>query len=124
MHAYYMIVGRNDKFKHLLNKSPQKLNKTLTVEMANVKTKTTNDVFLGCTLTLNNHSFRINLMSVIIRSFDVIIGMDWLSLHHVDIMCYEKAVCHHLPNDETLIIYDDKPSAKLCPISCIKARKC
>ena len=63
-------------------------------------------------------------MPVNIRSFDVIIGMDWLSPHHADIMCHEKAVRLHLPNHETLIIYGDKPSANLRLISSIKAQKC
>ncbi|GJS34645.1 reverse transcriptase domain-containing protein [Tanacetum coccineum] len=36
-------------------------------------------------------------------SFDVVIGMDWLSKYHVKILCDEKVV--HIPiNDETLII--------------------
>ena len=43
-------------------------------------------------------------MSVSIRSFDVIIGMDWLSPHHAEIMCHEKAVRLHLPDHEPLVI--------------------
>ena len=111
------------KFKHLLNPNPQKLNKTYTVEMANGKTESTNDVYVGCTLMLNNHSFPISLMHVNIRSFDVIVGMDWLSPHHAEIMCHEKAVRLRLPNHETLVIYGDKPSMNLRLISCVKARK-
>lgn len=107
-----------------LNQQPQKLNEAFTVEMANGKTETTKDVYVGCTLTLNNHSFQIDLMPVNIRSFDVIIDMDWLSPHHADIMCHEKAVHLQLPNHETLIIYGDKPCANLRLISCIKAQKC
>ena len=94
----------NHKFKYILNQSPQKLNETFRVGMANGKTETTNDVFLGCTLTLNNHLFRINLMLVTIRRFYVFISMDWLSLHHSDIMCCEKAFRLHLPNNKTIII--------------------
>ena len=112
------------KFKHLLNQNPQNLKETFTVEMANGKTETTNEIFIGCTLTLNNHSFQINLMLVNIRSFDVIINMDWSSPHHADIMCHEKAVHLHLPNDEALIIYIDKPGVNFRLISCIKARAC
>ena len=63
-------------------------------------------------------------MPVNIRSYDVIIGMDWLSPHHVDIMCREKAVRLHLPNHETLIIHGDNPSANLRLILGIKAHKC
>nr|GEW19678.1 hypothetical protein [Tanacetum cinerariifolium] len=40
-------------------------------------------------------------------SFDVIIGMDWLSKYHAKIICDEKVV--HIPiEDETLIIRDEK----------------
>ena len=81
----------SDKFKYLLKQQPQKLNEAFTVEMANGKTESTKDIYVGCTLTLNNHTFQINLILVNIRSFDVIIDMDWLSPHHADIMCHEKA---------------------------------
>ena len=50
--------------------------------------------------------------------------MDRLSPYHADIMCYKKAILPHLPTNETLFIYSDKPGAKLCLISCIKAQKC
>ena len=92
--------------------------------MANGKTENTNCIYMGCTLTLDGHSFSINLMPVQIKSFDVIVGMDWLSLLRADIMCFEKAVRLNLPNDETLVIYGDKSSTNLRIISCIQARKC
>ena len=60
--------------------------------MANGKTESTKDIYLGCTLTLNDHNFQIDLMPITIGSFDVIIGMDWLGPHHADILCYEKAI--------------------------------
>ena len=111
----------SNKFKHLLKQQPQKLNETFMVEMDNGKTKSTGEFYIKCTLTLNHHVFQINLMPVSIRSFDVIIDMDWLSPHHAEIMCREKAVRLHLPNRKTLIIYGDKPGANVCLISCIKA---
>nr|GEW83425.1 putative reverse transcriptase domain-containing protein [Tanacetum cinerariifolium] len=43
----------------------------------------------------------------IAQSFDVVIGMDWLSKYHAKIICDEKVV--HIPiEDETLIIRDKK----------------
>ena len=62
-------------------------------------------------------------MPVKIGSFDVIVGMDWLIPHHADIMCYERGIRLHLPDDKTLVIYGDKPSTSLRIVSCIKARK-
>ena len=63
-------------------------------------------------------------MLVNIRSFDVIIGMEWLSPHYADIMCHEKAIRLHLTTNETLIIYGDKRGADLRLILFIKAQKC
>ncbi|GKF32379.1 putative reverse transcriptase domain-containing protein, partial [Tanacetum coccineum] len=63
----------------------------------------TDTVIKGCTLTLLNQPFEIDLMPIKLGSFDVVIGMDWLSKYHVKILCDEKVV--HIPFDgETLII--------------------
>ena len=78
--------------------------------MANGKAECTNGIYIGCTLTLDNYSFKIDLMRVTIKNFDVIIGMDWLGSHHADILCYERAVYLNLPNGEAFVIYGDKPS--------------
>ncbi|GJT89359.1 putative reverse transcriptase domain-containing protein [Tanacetum coccineum] len=57
----------------------------------------------GAILNLLNQPFKIDLMSIKLGSFDVVIGMDWLSKYHVRILCDEKVV--HIPiNGETLII--------------------
>ncbi|GKE15068.1 reverse transcriptase domain-containing protein [Tanacetum coccineum] len=47
----------------------------------------------------------------ITQSFDVVIGMDWLSKYHARIICDEKVV--HIPiDDETLIIRGAEPVAR------------
>ncbi|GJY32277.1 putative reverse transcriptase domain-containing protein [Tanacetum coccineum] len=57
----------------------------------------------GAILTLLNQPFKIDLMPIELGSFDVVIGMDWLSKYHARIICDEKVV--HIPIDgETLII--------------------
>ncbi|GKA10346.1 putative reverse transcriptase domain-containing protein [Tanacetum coccineum] len=59
-------------------------------------------------------------------SFDVIIGMDWLSKYHAVIVCDEKIVCIPFVN-ETLIFHDDGSSnehgSRLNIISCTKTQK-
>ncbi|GKE98345.1 putative reverse transcriptase domain-containing protein [Tanacetum coccineum] len=62
-----------------------------------------NTVIHGAILTLLNKPFKIDLMPIKLGSFDVVIGMDWLSKYHARIICDEKFV--HIPIDgETLII--------------------
>nr|GFD36553.1 reverse transcriptase domain-containing protein [Tanacetum cinerariifolium] len=43
--------------------------------------------------------------NVVTGSFDVIVGMDWLSYHLAVIVCYEKIVRIPLPNGEILEIH-------------------
>ncbi|GJU65082.1 putative nucleotidyltransferase, ribonuclease H [Tanacetum coccineum] len=71
--------------------------------MADGNLVSTNTVIQGATLTLLNQPFEIDLMPIKLGSFDVVIGMDWLSKYHARIICDEKVV--HIPiNGETLII--------------------
>nr|GEV25070.1 putative reverse transcriptase domain-containing protein [Tanacetum cinerariifolium] len=92
------------------------------VEFADGKIVSTNNVLKGCTLNLLNHSILIDLMVIELGSFDVIIGMDWLSKNDAAILYGEKKVRIPLKN-KALIIKSDKNQSRLKIISCIKARK-
>ncbi|GJY51018.1 putative reverse transcriptase domain-containing protein [Tanacetum coccineum] len=77
------------------------------IKLADRNLVSTNIVIQGATLTLLNQPFKIDLMPIKLDSFDVIVGMDWLSKYHAKILCDEKVV--HIPIDgETLIIRDDE----------------
>ncbi|GJT94256.1 putative reverse transcriptase domain-containing protein [Tanacetum coccineum] len=89
----------------MLNIPPITLDTTYDIEMANGNLVCTNTIIQGCTLILLNQPFEIDLMPIKLGSFDVVIGMDWLSKYHTRIICDEKVV--HIPIDgETLIIRD------------------
>nr|GEU39831.1 putative reverse transcriptase domain-containing protein [Tanacetum cinerariifolium] len=76
------------------------------IEMADGNLVSTNTVIKGATLTLLNKPFEIDLMPIKLGSFDIVIGMDWLSKYHAKILCDEKVV--HIPIDgETLIIREE-----------------
>nr|GEV71147.1 putative reverse transcriptase domain-containing protein [Tanacetum cinerariifolium] len=80
---------------------------TYNIEMDNGNLVGTNTVIQGCTLTLLNKHLKIDLMPIKLGTFDVVIGMDWLSKYHAKILCDEKVV--HIPIDgETLIIRGDR----------------
>ncbi|GJV51178.1 putative nucleotidyltransferase, ribonuclease H [Tanacetum coccineum] len=92
------------------------------IKMADGNLVSTNTIIKGCTLTLLNQPFEIDLMPIKLGSFDVVIGMDWLSKYHAKILCDEKVV--HIPIDgETLIIRGDRSKTRLNLISCIKTEK-
>nr|GFA72292.1 hypothetical protein [Tanacetum cinerariifolium] len=78
------------KFSTLINIKPIEINTSYEVELADGKIVSTNNVLKGCTLNLLNHSFPIDLMVIELGSFDVVIGMDWLSKNDAAILCGEK----------------------------------
>nr|GEW72662.1 reverse transcriptase domain-containing protein [Tanacetum cinerariifolium] len=90
-------------FASMLNIPSITLDTTYNIEMADGNLISTNTVIQGRTLTLLNQPFEIDLMPIKLSSFDVVIGMDWLSKYHAKFICDEKVV--HIPiEDETLII--------------------
>nr|GEU36686.1 putative reverse transcriptase domain-containing protein [Tanacetum cinerariifolium] len=79
-------------FSALINITPTTLENHYDVELADGKIIGVNTIIRGCTLNFMNHPFNIDLMHVPLGSFDVIIGMDWLSKYHGVIICDEKIV--------------------------------
>ncbi|KAI3828867.1 hypothetical protein L1987_02977 [Smallanthus sonchifolius] len=110
-------------FEPLLAKTRTKLEKTFTVEVADGNTVTIDTIIYDCSLELNKHTFPINLVPMPLRSFDVIIGMDWLSKHHAEVMCFEKCIRIPLPSGETLTVLGEKPCKGLKLMSCITVQK-
>ncbi|GJX23872.1 putative reverse transcriptase domain-containing protein [Tanacetum coccineum] len=113
-------------FSTLLNITPDTLNVSYAVKLADERIFETNTVLRGCTLGLLGHPFNIDLMPVELGSFDAIIGMDWLANHHAVIVCDEKIV--RIPfGDEVLIVQGDRDGkgekSKLSIISCTKTQK-
>nr|GEU96937.1 putative reverse transcriptase domain, ribonuclease H-like domain, aspartic peptidase domain protein [Tanacetum cinerariifolium] len=70
-------------------------------------------VIKGCKLEIEGQVFDINLMAFRSGSFDVIIGMDWLSNHKVEIICHKKVVRIPLPDGKVLRVIGEKPEEKV-----------
>ncbi|GKA06442.1 putative reverse transcriptase domain-containing protein [Tanacetum coccineum] len=77
------------------------------IKMADENLVSTNTAIQGCTLTLLNQHFEIDLMPIKLGSFDVVICMDWLSKYHARII-YDEKVIHILIDGETFIIRGDR----------------
>ncbi|GKD78020.1 putative reverse transcriptase domain-containing protein [Tanacetum coccineum] len=79
----------SNTFSALINITPTTLESHYDVELAEIGVNT---IILGYTLNFMNHPFNIDLMPVPLGSFDVIIGMDWLTKYHGVIICDEKII--------------------------------
>ncbi|KAI3725351.1 hypothetical protein L1987_65137 [Smallanthus sonchifolius] len=110
-------------FEPLLAKTRSKLEKTFTVEVADGNSITIDSIVHDCSLELNGHTFPVNLIPMPLGSFDVIIGMDWLSKNHAEVMCFEKYIRIPLPSGDILKVFGEKTCKGLKLMSCITTQK-
>nr|GFC32988.1 reverse transcriptase domain-containing protein [Tanacetum cinerariifolium] len=69
-------------------------------------------IIKGCKLEIEGHVFDINLIPFGRGSFDVIIGMDWLSNHKAEIICHKKVVRIPLLDGKVLRVLGEIPEEK------------
>ncbi|GKB26451.1 putative reverse transcriptase domain-containing protein, partial [Tanacetum coccineum] len=80
------------KFAPLLNVEPCIINPGYVIEIADGESVEVDRIIHDCKLDLGNSLFTIDLMPLGHGSFDVIVGMDWLSKNKDVIVCHEKVV--------------------------------
>ncbi|GKC92026.1 hypothetical protein Tco_1157468 [Tanacetum coccineum] len=80
----------------------------------------TNNIVRGCGLELECHTFIIDSIPFGHGSFDVIVGMDWLSNLRAKIVCFEKIVQIPLSNGEILEVYGERPKGNLKQLKTMK----
>ncbi|KAD5960466.1 hypothetical protein E3N88_11938 [Mikania micrantha] len=101
----------------------ESLDSPYTIEIANGKQITVDTVLRNCQPTLGDHTFSIDLIPMELGSFDIIVGMDWLSLNRVEFICSEKLLRILVENNQVLEIHGDQAKRCVKIISCMKARK-
>ncbi|XP_076955790.1 uncharacterized protein LOC143630750 [Bidens hawaiensis] len=111
------------KFESLLNIKPSKLENKYSIELANGKLIKTGEIIRNCSIQLKNKKFKIDLLPVELGSFDIVVGMDWLSKNQAKIVCFEKLVRMPLPNGEILSIHGDQSNSDVKFVNVMKARK-
>ncbi|GJW70704.1 putative reverse transcriptase domain-containing protein [Tanacetum coccineum] len=75
-----------------------------------------------CKLEIEGHVFDIDLIPFGHGSFDMIIGMDWLSNYKAEIICHEKVVRIPLPDGKVLRVVGERPEEKARLLMSAKAR--
>ncbi|GKC84530.1 putative reverse transcriptase domain-containing protein, partial [Tanacetum coccineum] len=93
----------SNTFSTLIEITSTTLENHYDIELADGKIIKVNTIIRGCTLNFMNHPFNIDLMPVPLGSFDVIIGMDWLTKYHGVIIYDEKIV--RVPFGREMLIF-------------------
>ncbi|GJU00570.1 putative reverse transcriptase domain-containing protein [Tanacetum coccineum] len=120
--ADYSFVSTT--FIPLLGIEPSELGFRYEIEIASRKLVKIDKVIKGCKLEIEGHVFDIDLIPFGHGSFDVTIGMDWLSNHKAKIIYHKKVVRIPLLDGKVRRILGEKPEEKmrLPPIREIKFR--
>ncbi|GKC77743.1 putative reverse transcriptase domain-containing protein [Tanacetum coccineum] len=117
--ADYSFVSTT--FIPLLGIEPSDLGFSYEIEIASGQLVEIDKVIRGCKLEIEGHVFDINLIPFGSESFDVIIGMDWLSDHKAEIICHEKVVRIPLLDGKVLRVLGEKPKEKIRQLMSAKA---
>ncbi|GJV17235.1 putative reverse transcriptase domain-containing protein [Tanacetum coccineum] len=96
--ADYSFVSTT--FVPLLGIEPSELGFSYEIEIASGQLVEIDKVIKGCKLEIYGHVFDIDLIPFGSGSFDVIIGIDWLSNHKAEIICHEKVARIPLLDDK------------------------
>ncbi|GKC77788.1 putative nucleotidyltransferase, ribonuclease H [Tanacetum coccineum] len=109
--ADYSFVSTT--FIPLLGLEPSDLGFKYEIEIASGQLVEIDKVIKGCKLEIEGHIFDIDLIPFGHGSFDVIIGMDWLSNYKAEIICHEKVVRIPLPDGNMLRVLGERPEEKV-----------
>ncbi|GJV16458.1 putative reverse transcriptase domain-containing protein [Tanacetum coccineum] len=101
--ADYSFVSTT--FIPLLGLEPSELGFKYEIEIASGQLVEIDKVIKGCKLEIKGHVFDIDLIPFGHGSFDMIIGMDWLSNYKAEIICHEKVV--RIPLSDSKVFPDD-----------------
>ncbi|GJY66082.1 reverse transcriptase domain-containing protein [Tanacetum coccineum] len=110
-------------FIPLLDIEPNDLDFSYEIEIASRQLVEIDKVIRGCKLEIEGHVFDINLIPFGRGSFDVIIGMDWLSDHKAEIICHKKVVRIPLLDGKVLRVLGEKPKEKMRQLMSAKANE-
>ncbi|GJZ79706.1 putative reverse transcriptase domain-containing protein [Tanacetum coccineum] len=119
--ADYSFVSTT--FIPLLGIEPSDLGFSYEIEIASGQLVEIDKVIKGCKLEIDGHVFDINLIPFGSGSFDVIIGMDWLSNHKAKIICLKKVVRIPLLDGKVLRVLAERPEEKARHLMSVKAKE-
>ncbi|GJT29854.1 putative nucleotidyltransferase, ribonuclease H [Tanacetum coccineum] len=109
------------KFAPLLNEKPSIANPGYVI--ANGKKEEVDRIFRGCRLELGDSIFLIDLIPLGQGSFDVIVGMDWLSNQKAVIVCHEKIVRIPIEEGKVLCVQGERNVGKIKTLMSTKANE-
>nr|XP_027186773.1 uncharacterized protein LOC101514449 [Cicer arietinum] len=80
-------------------------------------------VYRSCDVTIDGKVLPVDLVVIDLIGFDVILGMDWLALHHATLDCHNKVVKFEIPGQSVFSFQGAHCWVPHNPISALRAGK-
>ncbi|XP_022019328.1 uncharacterized protein LOC110919362 [Helianthus annuus] len=92
------------------------------VEIGDNKSFIVCDVCQDCKINIDDEEYSINLIPMSMGEFQVVVGVDWLSRHHAEVVCFGKEIKLTSPSGKHVTVYGEKGGN---PVMCtmLKAHK-
>ena len=87
-----------------LNLTPENLDFDLSVETPLGAIVITSTVYKSSLVQINSLILPVDLISLEMYEFDVILGINWLTTHHAQIDCFHKIISFHIPDQSVMQI--------------------
>jgi hypothetical protein len=81
------------------------------------------DIYKGVKLYIEGLELRVDLMSLELYDFDLILGIDWLNKHKAQVDCFTKMVTIQGIGDERVVFKGERKVIPSCVISVLVAKK-
>ncbi|XP_022023734.1 uncharacterized protein LOC110923994 [Helianthus annuus] len=89
----------------------------LEVEIADSKIYMLREICRNCKFTIEDEEFDIDLIPMVLGEFKIIVGMDWMARHRVEINCENKIMFVQAPSGRQLSIQGERNvETKLCTL--------
>ncbi|GJV11370.1 putative reverse transcriptase domain-containing protein [Tanacetum coccineum] len=115
----FVSYGFSEKLSTPLNKLP----KPLEVKIYDNKVVVITNVYRDVNIEIDDSTFKIDLIPMMLEGFDIVVGMDWLSKYNATILCSQNIIRVVNPSGREIIIYGEKRKGELVLCSVMKARK-
>ncbi|KAI3813218.1 hypothetical protein L1987_17937 [Smallanthus sonchifolius] len=92
------------KLYKLLDKPLSRLDKSYEVETANGDVVKISSSLNDCKISIYEHVLHVQLLSMTLAGFDIVLGMDWLSANQAQINGDKKSIEIHVPDSKIITI--------------------
>ena len=113
----------SQEFVQHLNLPFEQLDYPLNVEVANKEVIPVEHIHRNCSVEIGRYQFLVDLISIQLGEFDVILGMDWLNNHEALIDYHRKFVNLQTPNQSNVVFYGNQSPRQSRCLSMMQAKR-